>query len=96
MTKGSTKLPVPHRIAVVRATRADNDEQLLQSWLKSLSSPHTQRNFETTARRVLAELPMGLREAAVEDVRTALGGISSPSRYPISRGRSHAMPWTLP
>jgi len=46
---------------VVRATRADNDEQLLQSWLKSLSSPHTQRNFETTARRVLAELPMGLR-----------------------------------
>ena len=72
----STKLPVPHRIAVVKATRAENDEQLLQSWLKSLSSPHTQRNFETTARRVLAELPMGLREATVEDVRTALENVT--------------------
>ena len=70
------KLPVPHRIAVVRATRAETDEQLLQSWLKSLSSPHTQRNFEMTARRVLAELPMGLREATVEDVRTALENIT--------------------
>jgi site-specific recombinase XerC len=35
-----------------------------------------QRNFETTARRVLAELPMGLREATVEDVRTALENIT--------------------
>jgi integrase/recombinase XerD len=70
------KLPVPHRIGVVRATRAENDEQLLQSWLKSLSSRHTQRNFETTARRVLAELPMGLRDATVEDVRTALENIT--------------------
>jgi hypothetical protein len=33
------KLPVPHRISVLRATRAETDEQLLQSWLKSLSSP---------------------------------------------------------
>jgi integrase/recombinase XerD len=56
----------------MRATRAETDEQLLQSWLKSLSSPHTRRNFETTARRVLAELPMGLRSASVEDVREAL------------------------
>ena len=55
------KLPVPHRIAVVKATRAEDDEQLLQSWLKSLSSPHTPRNLEMTARRLLAELPMGLR-----------------------------------
>jgi integrase/recombinase XerD len=62
----------PHRIGVVRATRAETDEQLLQSWLKSLSSPHTRRNFETTARRLLAELPMGLRSASVEDVREAL------------------------
>jgi integrase/recombinase XerD len=66
------KVTVPHRIGVVRATRAETDEQLLQSWLKSLSSPHTRRNFETTARRVLAELPMGLRSASVEDVREAL------------------------
>jgi integrase/recombinase XerD len=70
------KLPIPSRIAVVRATRAETDEQLLQSLLKSVSSPHTQRNIETTARRVLAELPMGLREATVEDVRTALENIT--------------------
>src|SRR5215831_5188218 len=61
---------------VVKATRAETDEQLLQSWLKSLSSPHTRRNFETTARRVLAELPMGLRDATVEDVRTALENVT--------------------
>jgi integrase len=57
---------------VLRGTRAETDEQLLQ-WLDSLHPPHTRRNFETTARRFLAELPMGLRTAAVEDVREALG-----------------------
>jgi integrase/recombinase XerD len=67
-----TKLPVKHRIDVLRATRAETDEQLLASWLDSLNSPHTRRNFETTARRLLAELPMGLRAATVEDVRDAL------------------------
>jgi integrase/recombinase XerD len=72
----SPKVTVHHRIGVVRATRAETDEQLLQSWLKSLSSPHTRRNFETTARRVLAELPMGLRLAEVEDVRTALENVT--------------------
>ena len=70
------KVTVHHRIGVVRATRAETDEQLLQSWLKSLSSPHTRRNFETTARRLLAELPMGLRDAKVEDVRTALENVT--------------------
>jgi integrase/recombinase XerD len=50
---------------VVRATRAETDER-----------PHTRRNFETTARCVLAELPMGLRLAAVEDVRDALATVS--------------------
>jgi integrase/recombinase XerD len=66
------KLIGQHHIGVVRATRAETDEQLLQSWLKSLNSPHTRVNFEITARRFLAELPMGLRSAAVEDVRAAL------------------------
>ena len=66
------KVTVPHHIGVVRATRAETDEQLLQSWLKSLNSSHTRINFEITARRFLAELPMGLRAAAVEDVRAAL------------------------
>jgi hypothetical protein len=71
------KLTVQHHIGVVHATRAENDEQLLQSWLKSLNSPHTRINFEITARRFLAELPMGLRSAAVEDVRTALEIVTS-------------------
>jgi hypothetical protein len=31
---------------------------------------------KATARRVLAELPMGLREATVEDVRTALENVT--------------------
>jgi hypothetical protein len=53
------------------------DEQLLQSWLDSLNSPHTRRNFETTARRLLAELPMGLRSATVEDVRDALRKVTA-------------------
>jgi integrase/recombinase XerD len=67
------KLPIPSRIAVLRGTRAENDEQLLKSWLDSLHSPHTRRNFETTARKFLEALPTGLRDAAVEDVREALG-----------------------
>jgi hypothetical protein len=40
------KLPARHRIDVLRATRAETDEQLLHSWLDSLNSPHTRRNFE--------------------------------------------------
>jgi hypothetical protein len=62
--------PASHRR--VAGTRAENDEQLPQSWPDSLNSPHARRKFETTARRFLAELPMGLRPAAVEDVRDAL------------------------
>jgi integrase/recombinase XerD len=77
MAKRSTTLPVTQRIAVLAAgTRAKTDDQLLESWLDSLGSPHTRRNFETTARRFLAELPMGLRAAAVEDVRDALAQIT--------------------
>jgi hypothetical protein len=33
-----SKLPIPHRIDVVRATRAENDEQILKSWLDNLNS----------------------------------------------------------
>jgi site-specific recombinase XerD len=70
------KLPV-HRIEIVASgTRAKTDDKLLTSWLDSLGSPHTRRNFEMTARRFLAELPMGLRAAAVEDVRDALAKIT--------------------
>lgn len=63
-------------VTIIRATRAETDEELLKSWLGSLTSEHTKRNFETTTRRFLAELPMGLRSAAVEDVRDALTRIS--------------------
>jgi integrase/recombinase XerD len=77
MAKRSTTLPATQRIAVLAAgTRAKTDDQLLESWLDSLGSPHTRRNFETTARRFLAELPIGLRAAAVEDVRDALAQIT--------------------
>jgi hypothetical protein len=31
---------------MLRGTRAETDEQLLKSWLDSLHSQHTRRNFE--------------------------------------------------
>jgi integrase/recombinase XerD len=79
-----TKLPAPYRVTVLRGTRAESDEQLLKSWLRSLHSQHTRRNFETTARRFLDALPMGMRDATVEDVRDALEkashGVSDATR----------------
>jgi integrase/recombinase XerD len=75
MTKA--KLPATVQITTLgKGTRAANDEQILQSWLDGLNSPHTRRNFETTARRFLDALPMGLRDATVEDVRDALAKVS--------------------
>jgi integrase/recombinase XerD len=70
------RVPAHRVVSVVRATRAESDEQLLTSWLESLGSPHTRRNFETTAQRFMAELPLGLRAATVEDVRDALGKVT--------------------
>ena len=73
-----SKVPANLPITLVKATRAESDEALLKSWLRSLNSPHTQRNFEVTARRFLAELPEGgLRAATVEDVRDALTSMSA-------------------
>ena len=72
------RVPANLPITLVRATRAESDEALLKSWLRSLNSPHTQRNFEVTARRFLAGLPEGgLRSATVEDVRDAFGSMSA-------------------
>lgn len=86
MPEHTTKLPVTVRIvAVAPATRAETDEQLLDSWLESLASAHSRRNFETTARRFLAELPMGLRTAAVEDVRAALGRVTEGTAETTAR-----------
>ena len=64
---------IVHRgISVAPATRAQSDEELLRSWLDSLNSVHTRRNFEATARRFLSGLDTSVREATVEDVRDAL------------------------
>lgn len=74
----SSKLPANLPVTLVRATRAESDEALLRSWLRSLNSPHSQRNFGVTATRFLAGLPEGgLRAATVEDVRDALGSMSA-------------------
>ena len=48
----------------------------MRSWVASLASAHTRRNFETTAMRFLEALPIGLRKATVEDVREALAQIT--------------------
>src|SRR5215471_957244 len=77
MARQTTRLPAVHITTVGRATRAESDEQMLESWLASLTSPHSRRNFEVTVRRFLAELPAGgLRAATVEDTRDALDRIT--------------------
>jgi integrase len=74
----SPKVPAYLPVTLVRATRAESDEALLKSWLRSLQSSHTQRNFEVSAKRFLAGLPEGgLRSATVEDVRDALANMST-------------------
>jgi integrase/recombinase XerD len=70
-------LPAHRVVSTIRATRAETDEQLLTSWLDSLGSPHTRRNFEQVARRFLADVPTGLRAATVEDVREALNRVTA-------------------
>lgn len=65
------------RIGTLAGTRARSDHDLVASWLDSLSSPHTRRNFEATTGRFLAALPTGLRAATVEDVREALETITT-------------------
>ena len=73
---GPKSLPT-HRIATLSAgTRAQSDAELVKSWVQSLSSAHTRRNFEKTALRYLEALPVGIREATVEDVREALAKIT--------------------
>jgi site-specific recombinase XerD len=75
--KTTSNLPAVTVATLGRATRAKNDEQLLESWLANLTSAHSRRNFEVTARRFLGELPTGgLRAASVEDVRDALSRVT--------------------
>jgi integrase/recombinase XerD len=79
LVKGETAMPnmIPAPIRLIRATRADTDEGLVKSWIASLGSRHSVRNFNTTARRFLEELPMGLRDATVEDVRDAMSRVTA-------------------
>ena len=55
------------RIVAPNSTRANTDEQMLESWLASLGSPHSRLNFAATARRFLVELPAGGIRAAKVD-----------------------------
>ena len=73
MAKEKTTSSLPAVTVTGSATRAENDAQLLESWIANLTSAHSRRNFEVTARRFLAELPGGgLRAASAEDVRESL------------------------
>ena len=59
------------------ATSATSDDALLESWIASLNSDHSRRNFRATATRFLAALGVGLRGATVEAVRSALAEITA-------------------
>lgn len=62
-----------HRISTPSVgTRAKNDDELVASWLASLTSDHTRRNFAKTVDRFRQALTTDLCAATVEDVREAL------------------------
>ena len=70
-------LPTRRIGTLTAGTRARSDAELVGSWVQSLSSTHTRRNFEKTALRFLEALPAGgIRKATVEDVREALAKIT--------------------
>ena len=69
-------LPTRRISTLTAGTRAQSDAELVRSWVQSLSSPHTRRNFEMTALGFLDALPAGIRKAPVEDVRDALATIT--------------------
>ena len=71
MSDDTPMLPAVRTVAM-GATRARSEEALVASWLASLKSAHSRRNFAMTAQRFLTALPMGLRAATVEDVRDAI------------------------
>lgn len=85
MSDDTPKLPAVRIQAQGLATRASHDEEILLSWLDSLTSAHTKRNFETTARAFLANLPAGLRNSSVEDVRDAIAAITMSSAPTTAR-----------
>ena len=76
MSPKPTTLPAQRIGTLAAGTRAQTDTELVRSWVASLASTHTRRNFETTAMRFLEALAIGLRKATVEDVREALAQIT--------------------
>ena len=68
---------LPGSVAAITATSARNDADLIASWLNSLGSKHTKRNFAVSAEQFMAALGCTLREATVEDVRQALEQITA-------------------
>jgi hypothetical protein len=72
----STHLTVQRIGTLTAGTRAKNDDELVKSWLASLTSAHTRRNFAKTVDRFREALEANLRTATVEDVREALAKIT--------------------
>lgn len=78
------------------ATRASNDEAIVESWLAGMGSDATRTNFGKTAGRFLAAISsrgLTLRTATVEDVREAIdaigqGGAPSTARQYAQRVKS--------
>src|SRR5262249_7219369 len=52
------------RAEALSATRARSDEELVASWLDSLRSAHSRRNFAHDSAALPRALPMGLRAAS--------------------------------
>ena len=71
-------LEVARRIeAAPIATRATTDYLLLDTWIAEMGSPATRKTFAKTVSQFLDTLPMGLRQAKLEDVREAIEAITA-------------------
>src|SRR5262245_35626956 len=86
-------------IGIIKATRASSDRQLLDSWIKSMRSPHSRRACEVTGGRfidLLAKAGVDLRTATVEDVQDALEVLvadvkANSGRQYIATGQTRGM-----
>jgi integrase/recombinase XerD len=85
LSDDTANIPAIGVVVSAPATSARTDEQLLDSWLASLNSAHSRRNFETTLHRFLRSMPQELRRATVEDVRAALAQVTSGTAETTAR-----------
>lgn len=70
------------------ATRAQNDMQLVASWLESMNSPISRSRFAATVDKFMVFLNargLSLREMTVEDMRDALADLTSMCRARSTR-----------